>query len=501
MSTARLLPALAQSYQPPVFTDPERTENIEAVFLALDKLHKDHAEKNHFPGFIYGVVVDGKLVHTMSDGYTDVDKKLVITPQSLFRIASMSKSFTAMAILQLRDAGRLNLDDHADQYIPELKKSQLLTTDSSPITIRQLLTHAAGFPEDNPWGDRQLDVTDEEFAQFLQKPISFSNAPGVAYEYSNLGFALLGQIVKQVSGKPYQQYINEKILEPLGMTHTKWEYDKAPAVQLAHGYRWKDGKWQEVPLLHDGVYGAMGGLITSLEDFSKYVALHQSAWPSRDGTDSGPLKRSSLREMHHAWNFSGMNSQYTYASNRHCGIATAYAYGLSWLRDCEGRVVVGHSGGLPGFGSNWRIMPEYGIGVIMFANLTYASTSSLGMPALDELVVQARLKPRSLPASAILKKHRQQLTQLLPDWKNAEASGLFAENFFDDYALEALQKETQSLFKKVGKIKNVQEIIPENQLRGSYLLEGERGNLKISFTLSPENEPLIQAFQIKEEPK
>lgn len=501
ISTAHALPALAQSYQPPSFTDPERAKNIEAVFPALDKLHKDHAEKNHFPGFVYGVMVDGELVHTLSSGFTNVDKKLAITPQSLFRIASMSKSFTAMAILQLRDAGQLNLDDRADQYIPELKKSRLLTTDSPPITIRQLLTHAAGFPEDNPWGDRQLDVTDDEFAQFLQSPISFSNAPGLAYEYSNLGFALLGQIVKKVSGQPYQQYIDENILTPLGMTHTKWEYSEVPAAQLAHGYRWNDGKWQEVPLLHDGVYGAMGGLITSLEDFSKYVALHQSAWPPRDGTDDKPLKRSSLREMHHPWNFSGMNPQYTYASGRPCGIATAYAYGLSWLRDCEGRVVVGHSGGLPGFGSNWRFMPEYGIGVIMFANVTYASTSSLGMPALDELVTQAHLKPRSLPASAILKQRQQQLTQLLPDWKNAEASGLFAENFFDDYALEALMKETQSLFEKVGKIQKGKEIVAENQLRGSYLLEGERGNLKISFTLSPEREPLIQSFQIKEEPK
>ncbi len=501
LSTTRLFPALAQSYQPPVFTDPERTKNIEAVFPALDKLHKDYAEKNHFPGFIYGVVVDGKLVHTLSDGYTDVANKLAVTPQSLFRIASMSKSFTAMAMLQLRDAGRLNLDDRADQYIPELKNAKLLTTDSPPITVRHLLTHAAGFPEDNPWGDRQLDVTDEEFAQFLQKPISLSNAPGVAYEYSNLGFALLGQIVKKVSGKPYQQYIDENILKPLGMTHTKWEYSEVPAAQLAHGYRWNDGKWQEVPLLHDGVYGAMGGLISSLEDFSKYLALHLSAWPPRDGADNGPLKRSSLREMHHPWNFSGMNPRYTYASGRPCGIATAYAYGLSWLRDCEERVIVGHSGGLPGFGSNWRIMPEYGIGVIMFANLTYASTSSLGMPALDELVTQAHLRPRSLPASAILKRRQRELNQLLPDWKNAETSGLFAENFFDDYSLAALEKETQSLFEKVGKVQSEQEIVAENQLRGSYLLEGERGNLKIFFTLSPEKEPLIQAFHIREEPK
>ena len=129
----------------------------------------------------------------------------------------MSKSFTAMAILQLRDAGRLSLDDRADRYIPELKNAKLLTTDAPAITLRHLLTHAAGFPEDNPWGDRQLDITHDEFVQFLQSPISFSNAPGLTYEYSNLGFALLGYIIEKVSGKTYQQYINENILKPLGM--------------------------------------------------------------------------------------------------------------------------------------------------------------------------------------------------------------------------------------------------------------------------------------------
>ncbi len=491
-------PARAQSYQPPVFTDGGRLKKIEAVLPTIDKLYHDYAEQNHFPGFTYGLVVDGKLVHSGSLGFTDVGKKTPTTTQSLFRVASMSKSFTAMAILQLRDAGKLSLDDRADQYIPEMNKSKLLTADAPPITLRHLLTHAAGFPEDNPWGDRQLDVSHAEFLQFLQSPLSFSNAPGVAYEYSNLGFALLGYIVEKVSGKTYQQYINENILTPLGMTHTKWEYTEVPAAQLAHGYRWHDGTWTEVPLLHDGTYGAMGGLISSIEDYAKYVAYHMAAWPARDEADNGPLKRSSLREMHHPWNISGMNPNFTYPGGRVCGIVSAYCYGLSWMRDCEGREYVGHSGGLPGFGSNWRFMPEYGIGIISFANLTYAPTSTINLQVLDTVIVQTGLKRRQLPASNILKQRQKELTQLLPDWKNAEASGLFADNFFDDYSLEALKKESQSLFEKVGKIRNVQEIVPENQLRGSYLLKGERGTLSVSFTLTPENQPLIQEFQIKE---
>ena len=96
-----------------------------------------------------------------------------------------------MAILKLRDEGKLSLDDKASKYIPELK-NQGLTTDAAPITIRDLLTHAAGFPEDNPWGDRQLEKTSQEFLAFIKKGIHFSTATGLSYEYSNVGFACSG---------------------------------------------------------------------------------------------------------------------------------------------------------------------------------------------------------------------------------------------------------------------------------------------------------------------
>src|SRR5579864_5348993 len=100
----------AQTYKPPVFTDTDRLKKIEATYPVIDKIYKDYAEQNHFPGLVYGIVVDGKLVHTGSAGYADLDDKTQATSKSDFRIASMSKSFTAMAILKLRDEGKLKLD-------------------------------------------------------------------------------------------------------------------------------------------------------------------------------------------------------------------------------------------------------------------------------------------------------------------------------------------------------------------------------------------------------
>ena len=140
------------SYMPAVFTDANRIEKIKAAMSVIDSMYKKHATDNHFPAISFGVVVDGQLLYKNSYGYTDVEKKIPATTSSLFRIASMSKSFTCMAILKLRDEGKLNLDDPAYLYIPELKNLKYPTADAPHITIRHLMTHGAGFPEDNPWG-------------------------------------------------------------------------------------------------------------------------------------------------------------------------------------------------------------------------------------------------------------------------------------------------------------------------------------------------------------
>ncbi|MBP6004088.1 MAG: beta-lactamase family protein [Pyrinomonadaceae bacterium] len=496
-------PAVAfdPSYKSAEFTDPARLDRIKLTFPAIEKIYKEYAAKNHFPGIAFGIVVDGKLVFSGSDGFTDIEKKIPVTSSSLFRIASMSKSFTAMAILKLRDDGKLSLDDPAYLYVPELKNQKYPTADSTHITIRQLLTHGAGFPEDNPWGDRQLADTNRELSELLERQISFSNPPGIAYEYANLGFALLGRIVTKVSGKPYQQYIRENIWRPLGMNTSEWEYANVDPDKLAHGYRWERERWNEETLLHDtadGSWGAMGSMISSIDEFGKYMAFHLSAWPPSNAAETGPIKRASVREMHHPWRFNSLNPNFKYPGGRVCATAGAYSYGLGWLRDCDERVYVGHSGGLPGFGSQWRVMPEYGIGVVAFGNVTYASLGGVNLQVLDLMIREAGLKPRQLPVSAILAKRKAELLKVIPAWDTGEKSGIFAENFFPDNPIDLLKKEYSELWAKAGKVIAVRELIPENQLRGRFIIECENANIEVYFTLSPENPPLIQQLDVRE---
>jgi CubicO group peptidase (beta-lactamase class C family) len=487
------------SYQPPVFTDKDRLARITAALPAIENIYKQFGEQKQFPGAAFGVVVDGKLIYSKGFGYADVSKKNPFTTASVFRVASISKSFTAMAILQLRDQGKLQLDAPAYQYIPQLKQIKQLSTDAPAITVRDLLTHSAGFPEDNPWGDRQLADSDDDLLNMIKEGISFSNVPGITYEYSNMGFAMLGNIITRVSGKPYQQYITENIFKPLGMNSTYWEYTKVPAAQLAHGYRLgENGQFQEEVLLHDGSYGAMGGILTSVEDLAKYMALHQSAWPARNGEESKVLKRSSIREMHQMWRFGSLNPNYKYPNGRTCATISGYGYGLRISRNCENLTAVGHSGGLPGFGSNWVILPEYGIGLIYFSNLTYAPASLANVQVMDTLLSLTKVQPYKLPVSAILEKRKNELVKLLPDWQHAASSGIFAENFFPDLPLELWKQQTADVFAKAGKILRISELIPQNQLRGNFIMEGEKANISVYFTLTPEKNPLIQELHITE---
>jgi CubicO group peptidase (beta-lactamase class C family) len=487
------------SYQPPLFSDSARIHKMRSAFPIVEKIYREHAEKNHFPGLSFGIVADGKLVYSGSVGFTDEQRKIAVTSKSVFRIASMSKSFTGMAIMQLRDAGKLNLDDPAYKYIPELKNVRYLTSDASPMTVRNLLSHAAGFPEDNPWGDRQLADSDADLLQLITDGVHFSTVPATAFEYSNLGFALAGHIITRVSGKPYQQYINEHILKPLGMNNTYWEYSKVPEGLLAHGYRWINNKWQEETLLHDGSYGAMGGMLTTIEDFQKYMALHLSAWPPSNVTESNVVKRSSIREMHHPWMVAGAFLRTV--NSKPCAIVSGYGFGLSYSKDCEGKTTIGHSGGLPGFGSQWVILPEYGIGVVSFANRTYAGTGSVNTRVLDTIIAIAGLTKMKLPVSPILEQRKNELIKLLPEWQNAERSGLFAENFFPDNPIDELRKQARSIYAKAGKVIRVRDMQAENQLRGNFIIEGEKKNILVFFTLTPENPPMIQEYRMREVPK
>ena len=238
-------------------------KKIAAVVPDIDRLFHDFGQDSHSPGLIYGIVANGRLVHVKAFGVQDLDQKRPVTPDSLFRIASMTKAFTALSILKLREDGKLTLDDLAEQHVSELRQWTYPTKDSPRIRIRDLLTHSAGFVDDNPWGDRQTPMPQEAFTRLLAQGVPFNTAPGTRYEYSNLGYALLGRVIANVSGMPYRRYVERILLGPIGMTSSGYAVREWPQDRRALGYRWEEGRWLREPDMDDGAFGAMGGLQTS----------------------------------------------------------------------------------------------------------------------------------------------------------------------------------------------------------------------------------------------
>jgi len=481
--------------------ESDRYDRIKGTFPMIRKAFEKHVQENHLPSIVYGLVVDGDLVLAEWAGMANLDKAVPVSQSSMFRIASLSKSFTSMAILSLRDAGKLNLDDPAFLYIPELEGQHYPTSDSTHMTIRQLMTHSAGLPEDNPWADRQLADSDSELLRLLDGKISFSNPPGIAFEYSNLGYALLGKIITSVSGMRFQEYVRKAIWEPLGMESTTYEFADVDQDHLVRGYRLENGQLREEVMEHDGddgSWGAMGGVITSLEEFARYMAFHLSAWPPRSTPDNGPIKRSSVREMHQPWRLDSLDTTALDTKGEVCATVTAYGYGLEWMRDCQGKTFINHGGGLPGFAANWNILPEYGVGIVSFTNLTYAPLRDLNVYLLNSIVEQANLEPLPVPVSPILEQRKGELLSVLPEWVGVGESELFAENFFLDHSLQSVKSQTEELFVKIGRITGASAMQQENWLRGSFTLYGEAGQVDVTFTLSPENPPRIQQLDFGE---
>ncbi|HET6680635.1 MAG TPA: serine hydrolase domain-containing protein [Gemmatimonadaceae bacterium] len=498
--SASMLPAQApvrSTAAPPArFTDSSRVERLRSTFEAIDREFREYAEQQHIPGAAWGIVIDDRLAHVGVSGYRDIASRSAVDSGTIFRIASMTKSFTAMAILRLRDEGKLALDDPAERWVPELAGLTYPTSDSPRLTIRHLLSHNTGFPEDNPWGDQQLAVTDADMDAMMRAGIPFSNAPGVAYEYSNYGFAILGRVVTRASGMPYRRYIAEQILQPLGMTSTTLEPASVPGSRVAQGYRWEDETWKLEPQLPDGAFGSMGGMLTSMHDLGIYVGAFLGAWPPHDGAEAYPVRRASLREMQQI--HTPRPASIGRDANGDIQLSSGgYGFGLGIAGNCDFAHIVSHTGGLPGFGSIMLWLPEYGVGIMAFGNRTYTGWRGPTMRALELMQETGALQPREPQPSPTLVTRRDEVTRLVLDWDDALASRIAAVNLFLDRSSDRRRSEIATLLREVGPCRagaGWDEV--ENALRGSWTLPCERGALRVAITLAPTTPPTVQYLQV-----
>jgi CubicO group peptidase (beta-lactamase class C family) len=488
--------APAQTQSPPAATATPVPATLEQIVPRIDEHFRRYMAEAHVPGLVYGIVRDGRLVHVGTMGVAENDRRGPVNADTLFRIASMSKAFTALAILKLRDEGRLSLDALAETYVPEMRGWTYPTTDSPRIRVRDLLSHVGGFVTDDPWGDRQTPLPEAEFTAMLRAGVPFTRAPQTAFEYSNFGYALLGRIVTNVSGRPYADYIEQEIMRPLGMNSTGYDVFRSPQDRRALGYRWENDAWSREPDMAHGAFGAMGGVQTSANDYARWVAFLLSAWPARDGPEQGPVQRPTVREMGQGLNFVALRPRPTLPGGEGCPLAAAYAMGFTVAQDCDLGTTLTHGGGYPGYGSFLLLMPEHGVGVFAFANRTYAGPSQPVFRAALELQRGGMLEGRVLPVSQALARAYGAAGAMFGAGSLAPGRDLLAMNFLMDRSVENWAREFARLKTEVGECRADAPITATGALSGRFQWSCDRGRIDGQLLLAPTQPPTIQALRL-----
>jgi CubicO group peptidase (beta-lactamase class C family) len=467
------------------------------LFEKIDAIFADYALDQHIPGLVYGVVSDGRLVYVRGMGVQDLESHRPVTPDTLFRIASMSKAFTALTVLKLRDDGKLRLDALAETYVPELKNWKYPTEDAPRIRVRDLLNHTAGLVTDDPWGDRQTPLPEADFTQLLRTGVPFSHAPGVTMEYSNLGYAILGRVIGNVSGKPYADNISATLMQPLGMSSTGYVADAAPRERRAQGYHWADNQWTQVQTMAHGAFGAMGGVQTSAVDYAKWVAYLLSAWPPRDGADTGPVKRATVRELAQGSNFPALRQRFGHTGADSCMQAATYGMGLFAATDCELGLTLSHGGGYPGYGSHMLLLPEYGVGLFAFTNRSYSGSSAAVWDAAVTLSRGGYLKPRGATAGPELAAAYRAAGAIYQQGDVSVAIAQLAMNFLLDRDAAGWRRDLEQLKAAVGDCDTSAPLNASGPLAGGFTWRCARGRVSGTVLLAPTTPPTIQTLTLQ----
>ena len=471
-------PSIAQPVTPPV-------ASVTDSYIALDADFARWMEQSHVPGLVWGVVQDGKLVHVRAMGVQDTGPRIrPVTADTGFRIASMSKAFTGYTILKLRDAGKLRLDDPVWKYIPEIKSW------APDISIADLLHHNAGFVTDDPWGDRQQVMPEADFTRLLKAGVPRTAARGTRFEYSNMGYAILGRIITNIAGRNFADTIDAQIFKPLGMASTTYENADVPDATRAIGYRWENDQWLVEPQMRHGAFGSMGGITTSANDYAKWIAHLLSGWPAgagdgrakamiRDMADGGGVVQARKRPGKEAAT---------------CRLPAIYAQGLLAGNDCSLGPVLFHGGGFPGYGSHMLLVPDAGIGVFALSNRTYAGPSGPVWDAATALVKGGFATPRAIPVSALLHDGYVSATEIWAKGDVGAYRAKLAMNFLMDSSVENWKMRLATLHEQAGDCDTTSAVVATGALSGRFTWRCTNGSITGTVLLAPLATPQIQSL-------
>jgi CubicO group peptidase (beta-lactamase class C family) len=510
----------------------------EALLAEVDGVFATHHERGAAPSVAWGVFDRSGLLHFASSGALASGNEP--RRDTVYRVASCTKSFTAAAVLSLRDGGRLNLDDPLTRFIPAFAGVGLPATDAPVPTIRMLLTMSAGFPTDDPWADRQESISNDELDALIAQGFSFDSVPGTRFAYSNLGYALLGRVIEEAAGAQYRDYVRDTFLEPLGLTCTGFDAreagvaeagvaeagvtqaDQSMGPELAIGHRWTDDHWESLPPSGPGAFSPIGGLFTTVTDLSRWAGWLAEAFAPEPGTiDSGqtndrgrasdpaeaePLSRASRREIQQLHRFAPELTAHP----------TGYGFGLFVEHYSRDETVVSHSGGYPGYSAHMRWSAGSGLGLVAFGNATLARVSVPAADAFDRLL-KAQASPRSAVWAAARSAQEavnrlilaESLEESVPE--SDLTAVLFADNVALDEPWERRRAAVSRAITEIGglatdaipappdvgiptTLSNAEESTGRAHL--VWFIPGRAGRLLAEIRLTPQHPPLIQTLKV-----
>lgn len=456
-------------------------------------------EQDAAPGVAYGVFTRDGLIHTVGLGTTASGANQLPTEHTAFRIASMSKSFTAAAIMLLVQRGGVDLDRAVHEIVPEVPGPPHYSSDAPPMTVRMLLSMSGGLANDDPWADRQESISIEQFARILSEPIEFIAAPGTRYEYANLGFAILGRVVEIISGRNFVDFVTTEFLVPLGLSATGYDRSVSAPDGVADGHARIAGQWRTEPVSPPGVFSPIGGVFSTVSDLTTWASWLCNAFPARDGVDDRPLSRASRRLMQQAHRTMPLTEHpATDDRLKPSGLEiNGYGFGLIVTADLKFGDIVSHSGGYPGFGSHMRWHPQTGIGLIALANGRYAPCSIVGGKAMQALLDDALSAGTPLDIWPRTRAAQQDVMEFLRarDW--ATLDGWLSENIEMDIPLDVRLREISAQLDSLGDgewtVVDVRSQSPANLV---WDISGAGNTIRCEIALHPINPALIQTLKV-----
>jgi CubicO group peptidase (beta-lactamase class C family) len=322
--------------------------------------------------------------------------------------------------------------------------------------------------------------------------VPFQSAPGSTYEYSNFGYATLGRTITNVSRQPYQRHIADTVFKPLGMASTTYDVFAVPDARLARGYRWENGRWSPEPMMKDGEFGAMGGVVTTANDYAKWVAHLLSGWPAQPKAGAEGATLRAMRTgggIPHGRGRPGKDAP-------DCRMSFIYAGGLVSGHDCLLGPVLFHSGGYPGYGSHMLLLPETGVGVFAFANRTYAAPIPAVWDAAGVLLRAGQLGKHPVPTSPALAAAYSEARRMWSEGRIDTNPAVLAENMLMDRSAANWAAEFQRLKAESGSCETTAPIVPTGALSGNFQWRCTTGRITGRLLLAPTNTVQIQALNL-----